>query len=143
MPAHLAIVKNHTIGIAGDQIPIILRKFKTRYSCLTAFDFSHKVLTLLSIQVKYPKRVIEIAADVKPIHLVGVDLEYILKILADPLIPQLQIKGLSCEGLLAESFLAQVAHYGTSFGTGIIYVIDAHKDQTLLIIIKKHVHNVG
>jgi hypothetical protein len=93
--AYLAIVENHTIGVAGDQIPIVLREFETCYSCLTAFDFTQKVLTLLSIQVKYPKRVIEIAADVKPVHLVGVDLEYILKILADPLIPQLQIEGLT------------------------------------------------
>ena len=93
--AYLAIVKNHTIGVAGDQIPIVLREFETCYSCLTSFDFTQKVLTLLSIQVKYSQRVIEIAADVKPVHLVGVDLEYILKILADPLIPQLQIDGLT------------------------------------------------
>jgi len=95
VPAYLAVVKNHTISIAGDQIPVVLRKFETRYSCLTAFDFSQKLLTLLSIQVKYPKRVIEIAADVEPIHLMRVDMEYILKILADPLIPQLQIEGLT------------------------------------------------
>lgn len=122
------VVNDQAVRVASYQVFLIdASKFKAGDSWVMVSDLLDIVGSWLCIQVENSEWVVKVATNKQFICLLVVDLKHIVKVITDPLIPELQIIWLFFEMFLCKSLLAQIHNNAACVLPFVISILDSNK----------------